>query len=417
MITPRYLIGFTGHRQGLAEPVVRAALAGTLKGLQERAGELGGSADLYTSVAEGGDVLSVEVARELNISVHLLLPLPESEFQKDFSSDSAWQRSLAQIEACRRLGPDSIHEGLGAAPRPECYFNQGVTMLEAVDVLIALWDGQDNGGVGGTSNIVGLAKVKEVPVIRIDPASGEISGLDEALALWKPDAVVDEIRKLSKKSKIACEGGAEDPERLQVCMDDIANREAERFRPSKVRIILLQSFAAVLAAIVSFRLTDPEHWFTLHKWALTAVELVLVVAALVLAWRLRCQHTQDTWLRCRFACERVRALRASVPLLDPLHPLITRFDPAWRRFELSAGLLIAAHQPETDPFRLRDRYLHMRLGDDPNDSQILHYQKNQPQGRAPLETRRWDRLLGQYHPGTRRGVFRPTEQAQSPLAR
>lgn len=384
MICPRYLIGFTGHRHDVDDSVVRPVLAETLKELQARARELGGTADLYTSIAEGGDVLCVEVARELKIPIHLLLPLPEAECRRDFASDETWSRSLAQLEPCRLPGPDSIHEAPGASSRPECYFNLGVTMLEAVDILVALWDGEEGQGIGGTANVVELAQVKGIPVIQIHPVSGTVSGKAEALDHLHRDPVIEEIHSLAKKSQIACDGGAEDPKRLQACMDDIANREAARFRPSKIRIILLQSFAAVLAAIVSFRLTEPDHWFTLYKWVFTAMELVLVVFALVLAYRLRCQHTQDTWLRCRFACERVRALRASVPLLDPLHPLITRFDPTWRRFELSAGLLIAAHQVETDPFRLRDRYIAMRLGQDPDDSQLLHYQKKQPRAE-----RRW----------------------------
>lgn len=251
-------------------------------------------------------------------------------------------------------------------------------MVQAVDVLIAVWDGEDGEGIGGTANVVELARVKGIPVIQIHPTTGVAQGTDAAVESLQADPVMQEIQALATKSSLSCGAGADDPERLQACMDEIADREARQFRPSKVRIILLQGFAAALAAIVSFRMADPEHWFSLYKWVLSAVEFVLVIVALWLAFRLRCRKTQDTWLRCRFACERVRALRAAVPILDPLHPMMDRFDPAWHRFELSVGLLILGHQTETDAFHLRDRYVRMRLGTDPDDSQILHYQKMQP---------------------------------------
>ena len=97
MLKPRYLVGFTGHRAGYDETLIRPALKAALEDLQKLAVQAGGELDLYASIAEGADTLCVEVARELGLAVHLLLPLPESEFAKDFSSPQTWERSQRQI--------------------------------------------------------------------------------------------------------------------------------------------------------------------------------------------------------------------------------------------------------------------------------------------------------------------------------
>ena len=63
MLQPTFLAGFTGHRSGFDEGMIRAALRKALQDLASRAGANGARLDLYASVAEGSDVLCVETAR------------------------------------------------------------------------------------------------------------------------------------------------------------------------------------------------------------------------------------------------------------------------------------------------------------------------------------------------------------------
>lgn len=378
MIKPRYLIGFTGHRSGYDEAIIRPALVKVLTEMKERSEKVGGQAELYASVAEGSDTLCVEVARELGLPVHLLLPLEEAEFEKDFSSTAAWQRSQAQlVTAGQRPGHDSAHLVTGEATRPECYFNQAIHMLDAVDVVIAVWDGQPERGLGGTAQVVTQAKEIGTPVVQIASADGTITGTDGLEACFTPDAIIRELNQMMQHSGAPCAAGGVNPDGLQQCLDHVAVVEAARFRPSLVRIILLHGIAALLAAIVTYHV-DKEHWFYHNRWIFTATELVLVLSALWMTIRLHQKHTQQSWVHCRFACELVRGLRASVPVVDPLHPCITRHDPQWRRFALSVGLLVLEHQHSHDSRVLRDDYLATRLGDKHAESQILHYQAKQP---------------------------------------
>ena len=49
------------------------------------------------------------------------------------------------------------------------YESMGRMMLEHCDILVAVWDDQHEGGEGGTSHIVRLAKDKQLPIIWIHP--------------------------------------------------------------------------------------------------------------------------------------------------------------------------------------------------------------------------------------------------------
>jgi hypothetical protein len=379
MLQPRYIIGFTGHRHDIGESRVRPALAQVLTEVMQLAVACEGQAVLYSSIAQGADTLCVEVARQLGMPTHLLLPLGEEEFMKDFDSQAEWERSRRQIELARRSpGVDSLHVVPDESRRPDCYYNQGMHMLEASDVLIAVWDGKPAKGSGGTSDVVQKAIAIGTPVVQIDPVTAEIRRIGDVGKAMVPDPVITELNRIENSQRDNESSPANDPDSLQIRLDQVAIREASRFRPTLVFIILLHGIAALLAAAVTFRIADAGHWWEHGKWLVTAGELLLVTCALVLGMRIHRRHTRQTWIQCRFACEIVRGLRASIPLVDPLHPLILRHDTKWNRFALSVGLLVLAHRESNDCKALRDLYLDIRLAETHPESQIAHYRKKQP---------------------------------------
>ena len=48
------------------------------------------------------------------------------------------------------------------------YVLVGQSLVEAADVLVAIWDGEEGRGPGGTAHVVELALQRSVPVIHID---------------------------------------------------------------------------------------------------------------------------------------------------------------------------------------------------------------------------------------------------------
>ncbi len=379
MIKARFLVGFSGHRLGLNQELIRPALTAVLAEMKQQAVRAGGTVELYTSIAEGADTLCVEAARALNLPVHLLLPLPDAEFSRDFTSPESWQRSRAEIEHARmRPGRDSVHLVPGESTRPECYFNQGIHMLDAVDVLVAVWDGTNARGMGGTAEMVNHARAIGIPVIWIEPKTAAVTVQDGVDKVFKRDAVIDELNKMEAQLRSGTNADEiSAPDELQKALDEIAMQEASRFRPSLIRIILLHGFAASLAALVNFKAVDGSFWEN-SKWLITFAELVLVSFAFWMIYRIQRRDIQQRWIRCRFACEIMRGLRTSVPILDPLHPAIARHEPEWRRFCLSVGLLVLAAAETHDPLQLRDKYIQIRLSDAHPDGQVLHYLKMRP---------------------------------------
>jgi hypothetical protein len=251
-------------------------------------------------------------------------------------------------------------------------------MLDAVDVVIALWDGQPARGLGGTAQVIAQAQAIGTPVVQISSSTGAVTGTEALNARFKPDEIIMELNEMARKDQVPCVNeGATKPDSLQDCLDHIAVLEAAHFRPALVWIILMHGVAALLAAIVTFKASKGHPWED-SKWLITAFELGLVSWAWWMGWRLHRKHTQERWIRCRFACEILRGLRTSVPLLDPLHPAIGVHDPKWRRFALSAGLHVNEHQSSADPLTLRDNYLAIRLSETHKEGQIRHYHTMEP---------------------------------------
>lgn len=379
MLTPRYIIGFTGHRSRVDDERLGPVIGQALGRMMEQAGSVGGRVELVSSVAEGSDTLCVEIAAEMGIPTHIILPLQENDFMTDFTSPEAWNRSNAQIARARmRPGVDSVTLVSGEKQRPECYANQGTYMLEVIDMLIAVWDGQVARGQGGTAEVVAQAKSLGIPVMHIDSTTAFVQTPADADKVFVPDPIIVELKRIEANGRSQSYPPDADPDELQSRLDQAAVREAGRFRPTLVCIILLHGLAALLAAAITFSLPDRGHWWELGKWLVTAVELLLVSSALFLSMHLHRRHTQETWIKCRFACEIVRGLRVGVPLIDPLNPLVIRHCPEWRRFALSAGLLVLGSRSSFDSKVLRDAYLGTRLSEDHPESQIIHYRKKQP---------------------------------------
>ena len=123
MLKPRYLVGFSGHRAGYDENLIRPALKAALEDLQKRTTAAGGEIDLYASIAEGTDTLCVETARELGMPVHVLLPLTQADFEKDFTSKHSWDRVQPQL-SCMLLvtGNNNVRTVSTRVPRARLLF-------------------------------------------------------------------------------------------------------------------------------------------------------------------------------------------------------------------------------------------------------------------------------------------------------
>jgi hypothetical protein len=155
----------------VAKPVYSVAAAGPVPSTLR----------LLSPLAEGSDRLVAEEALKAGYELHAPLPFPQGEYEKDFpQSVDAFRTLLARAEGLELDG------GRGAL-ETESYREIGRFVVRNCDLLIAIWDGDRERGIGGTAEIVRFAVATRVPVWWIDAnGANPPRFIDDPLKLRKP---------------------------------------------------------------------------------------------------------------------------------------------------------------------------------------------------------------------------------------
>ena len=178
---PRFAlnVGITGHRASIlpagSATLIRPHLEEVFRELRAAAHRLHDEETeifslqepllrLHTPLASGADQLAAESARASNFIIRALLPFAPDEYRKDFAQGAErdeYDRQLSLADSMFSL-PGYRDE------QDEAYVNVGKAVIAAADVLIAIWDGREGNGRGGTAHVVDLALGGSVPVIHIE---------------------------------------------------------------------------------------------------------------------------------------------------------------------------------------------------------------------------------------------------------
>ena len=132
---------------------------------------------VVSSLAEGSDRIVAEAGLEVGYTLEALLPFARTEYERDFAaaeSRAAFAGLLARATTAFELNG-------AASERPRAYEAAGFVMLANIDLLIAIWDGAQAAGIGGTAEIVARALADGIPVIRLDPQNPDAMQLS-----WSP---------------------------------------------------------------------------------------------------------------------------------------------------------------------------------------------------------------------------------------
>ncbi|HSC34621.1 MAG TPA: DUF4231 domain-containing protein [Thermodesulfobacteriota bacterium] len=176
-------VGVTGHRlNGLDKAdiaALRVRVNEVLEHVRDVAGEVKSSFEsLYTDggppvlriispLADGADTLVAEEALAEGFELQCALPFARQEYEKDFTDGESLGKYRTLLGAAT-----SILELDGSRATTEAenesYQTVGRMVLAQSDVLIAIWDGEDAKGKGGTGQIVKESLVSEIPVVWIN---------------------------------------------------------------------------------------------------------------------------------------------------------------------------------------------------------------------------------------------------------
>jgi conflict system pore-forming effector with SLATT domain len=162
----RVRVGVTGHRTLLDEAAVEAAVREVLDTIETsvlpRREETPVRYTVVSALAEGADRLVARVVLEREgAKLEAVLPLPREDFVHDFEtteSREAFAHLARKAVHVYEPPPDEVEQ------RPEAYLSGGLRLVDHVDVLIAVWDGLESRGTGGTADVVAYARELKVPV-------------------------------------------------------------------------------------------------------------------------------------------------------------------------------------------------------------------------------------------------------------
>jgi len=111
-------------------------------------------------LAEGADRLVARELLERGASLVVVLPLDRDDYRRDFATEA----SLAEFDHLLAAA-DDVRSVPAFDSREAAYEAAGLTVLEASDVLIAVWDGRSSRGRGGTAEIVEAANARGTNVL------------------------------------------------------------------------------------------------------------------------------------------------------------------------------------------------------------------------------------------------------------
>ncbi|HYI15631.1 MAG TPA: hypothetical protein VEX37_09580 [Thermomicrobiales bacterium] len=121
---------------------------------------------VISPLAEGADQLIAREAVNAGYLLDCVLPFPRDDYASDFAGAAKRSEYYALLGSAGQI--IELH---GSRETPEvtdaAYMAAGEHVVEHADVIIAIWDGAEARGSGGTGDVVALALACSLPVLWI----------------------------------------------------------------------------------------------------------------------------------------------------------------------------------------------------------------------------------------------------------
>jgi len=143
-----FVFGVSGHRDLVPAdlPELRRQLGDIFRRFMSAQPEA--TFELLTPLAEGADRVAAHEALAAGIKLVVPLPMAQADYERDFTTAESLAefRQLLQAAAAQFELPTPA-----SADRSQKYAAVGEYIAQKSNVLIFLWDGQDNQKLGGTA--------------------------------------------------------------------------------------------------------------------------------------------------------------------------------------------------------------------------------------------------------------------------
>ncbi len=121
-------------------------------------------ATVVTSLAEGADRLVTELVLLRGGSATVVLPMAVTDYESDFESDESRAQFSELLSAATATWIVDEHGPTDDSQRQYAYERAGRAVVDASDVVVAIWDGTPAKGRAGTAEIIRYAIDRDVPV-------------------------------------------------------------------------------------------------------------------------------------------------------------------------------------------------------------------------------------------------------------
>jgi len=331
----RIRIGVTGHRSyhdadGLARSV-KATLRSRIFELFDPPPPAGLATPLsftvLTSLAEGADrLVATEVMEFPDSEITAVLPYAADEYQESFTTPEAQKDFWAWLDRAGKsviLRP-GVTKASESGIRKAAYEAAGRFVVDNCDLLIALWDGREAQGRGGTAEIVAYARSKNRPLVivsTLDPENVRIergNGLSgralERVAYFNgfplPEATIRTYVDNLYRALFENREGGKIPETVRSWIRErllpwyarasmIAKQNQKMYNRAGLAVYALTPLAVAAVAI----------GILVHGWSFGAflIEFVLLMAVYIIIRIAGRRKVHDRWIETRFLTENLRA--------------------------------------------------------------------------------------------------------------
>jgi hypothetical protein len=125
---------------------------------------------MISLLAEGADRVAAFSALKNGFLLKSLLPFPRDIYIQDFFSAPSREEFSLLLQKSDSIRELTFHGSV----KEMAYYSAGKLMLEHIDILMAVWDGNESTKHGGTASIVALAKEMSIPILWINPEKPEL---------------------------------------------------------------------------------------------------------------------------------------------------------------------------------------------------------------------------------------------------
>jgi hypothetical protein len=144
-------IGVTGHQElGARRDELDTAIREYLAKTDSLVG--------ISSLAVGADQLFAKAV--LDVGGLLNVVVPSAQYISTFTSDAEQERYVELLGRASSVEQLSFEE-----PSELAFLEAGRAVVRRSDCILALWDGQEAAGLGGTADVVAYAKARGTPVV------------------------------------------------------------------------------------------------------------------------------------------------------------------------------------------------------------------------------------------------------------